>query len=116
MFGFPKANPYTKHDVKSGLRSKLVHGLAFGTPKFYIVPNDKINYGLVNLNYICGVKLGLRLECISLGSHLYHKNWLIVHCALITGWERTVHVSRCPALYNGRIFVPLCRELIIFVF
>ena len=35
---------------------------------------------------------------------------------LITGWERTVHVSRCPALYSGRIFVPLCRELIIFVF
>ena len=33
-----------------------------------------------------------------------------------TGWERTVHVSRCPALYSGRIFVPLCRELIIFVF
>ena len=33
----------------------------------------------------------------------------------VTGWERTVHVSRCPALYSGRIFVPLCRELIIFV-
>ena len=38
--------------------------------------------------------------------HVYH----------ITGWERTVHVSRYPALYSGRIFVPLCRELIIFVF
>ena len=37
-------------------------------------------------------------------------------CSVITGWERTVHVSRCPALYSGRIFVPLCRELIIFVF
>ena len=35
--------------------------------------------------------------------------------AKITCWERTVHVSRCPALYSGRIFVPLCRELIIFV-
>ena len=35
---------------------------------------------------------------------------------IITGWERTVHVSRCPALYSGRIFVSLCRELIIFVF
>ena len=34
----------------------------------------------------------------------------------LTGWEGTVHVSRCPALYSGRIFVPLCRELIIFVF
>ena len=30
---------------------------------------------------------------------------------IYTGWERTVHVSRCPALYSGRIFVPLCREL-----
>ena len=26
------------------------------------------------------------------------------------------HVSRCPALYSGRIFVPLCRELIMFMF
>ena len=30
----------------------------------------------------------------------------------IIGWERTVHVSRCPTLYSGRIFVPLCRELL----
>ena len=35
---------------------------------------------------------------------------------MYTGWERTVHVYRCPALYSGRIFVPLCQELIIFVF
>ena len=35
---------------------------------------------------------------------------------ITTGWERAVHVSRCPALYSGRIFVPLCRELIIFMF
>ena len=41
----------------------------------------------------------------------------IVHpISTVPGWERTVHVSRCPALYSGRIFVPLCRELIIFVF
>ena len=33
-----------------------------------------------------------------------------------TGWESTVHVSHCAALYSGCIFVPLCRELIIFVF
>ena len=39
-----------------------------------------------------------------------------VACAVITGWERTVHMSRCQALYSGRIFVSLCRELIIFVF
>ena len=28
---------------------------------------------------------------------------------IITGRERTVHMSRCPALYSGCIFVPLCR-------
>ena len=32
--------------------------------------------------------------------------------SIITDWERTAH----PALYIGRIIVPLCRELIIFVF
>ena len=36
--------------------------------------------------------------------------------SVLTGWERTVHVSRCPALYSECIFVPLCRKLIIFVF
>ena len=41
---------------------------------------------------------------------------MIFKSPLFTGWERTVHVSRCLALYSGRIFVPLCRELIIFVF
>ena len=30
--------------------SKLVHGLAFGTPKFYIAPYDIINHWLVNLS------------------------------------------------------------------
>ena len=41
---------------------------------------------------------------------------MVVYWDVNTGWDRTVHVSRCPALYSGRIFVPLCRELIIFVF
>ena len=36
------------------------------------------------------------------------------HILITTGWERTVHVSRCSALYSGRIFVPLSPELIIF--
>ena len=39
--------------------SNLVHGLAFGTPKFYIAPYDKINHGLVNLSCNCDVKSGL---------------------------------------------------------
>ena len=39
--------------------SKLVHGLAFGTPKFYIAPYGKINHGLVNLSCNCDVKSDL---------------------------------------------------------
>ena len=39
--------------------SKLVHVLAFGTPKFYIAPNDKIKRKLVNLSSNCDVKSGL---------------------------------------------------------
>ena len=40
--------------------SKLVHVLAFGTPKFYIAPYDKIKHELVNLSSNCDVKSGLR--------------------------------------------------------
>ena len=32
------------------------------------------------------------------------------------GWERTVHVSRCTALYRGHIFVPICREVLLLCF
>ena len=41
--------------------SMLVHGLAFGTPKFYIAPYDKINHRLVDLSCNCDVKTGLKL-------------------------------------------------------
>ena len=41
--------------------SKLVHGLAFGTPKVYIAPYDKIKHELVNLSYNRDVKSGLNL-------------------------------------------------------
>ena len=37
--------------------SNLVHGLAFRTPKFYIVLFGKLNQGLVNLSCNCDVKL-----------------------------------------------------------
>ena len=39
--------------------SQLVHRLAFGIPKFYIAPYDKINHRLVNLSSSCDVKSGL---------------------------------------------------------
>ena len=42
--------------LRPDFMSKLVHGLAFGTPKFYIAPYDKINHGLINLGYNCDVK------------------------------------------------------------
>ena len=31
--------------MKPDFTSNLVHGLAFGTPKFYIAPYDKIDRG-----------------------------------------------------------------------
>ena len=41
--------------------SNLVHGLAFGTSKFYIGPHDKIDRELVNLIYNWDVKWNLSL-------------------------------------------------------
>ena len=39
----------------------LVHGLALGTPNFYIEPHSKINRRLVNLSYNFDLKSGLNL-------------------------------------------------------
>ena len=49
--------------------SKLVHGLAFGIPKFYIAPYDKINHGLFNLSSNCDVKSSLRFLCVCVCSN-----------------------------------------------
>ena len=45
--------------------SKLVHVLAFGTPKFYIAPYDKIKHELVNLSSNCDVKSSLNVRIYS---------------------------------------------------
>ena len=62
----PEIAIYTQQAHKAELRpdftSKLVHVLAFGTPKFYIVPYDKIKHELVKLSSIFDMKLGLRLN------------------------------------------------------
>ena len=42
---------------------KLVHGLAFGTHKFYIAPYGNINHRLINLRYNYDMKLGLSVSC-----------------------------------------------------
>ena len=47
--------------LRPDFTSKLVHVLAFGTPKFYIAPYDKIKRELANLSSNCDVKLGLSL-------------------------------------------------------
>ena len=47
--------------LRPDFTSKLVHVLAFGTPKFYIVPYDKIKHELVNLSSNCDVKSGLEV-------------------------------------------------------
>ena len=50
------------HALRPDFTSKLVHVLAFGIPKFYIAPYDKIKHELVNLSSNCDVKSGLRPE------------------------------------------------------
>ena len=45
--------------LRPDFTSNLVHVLAFGTPKFYIAPYDKIKHELVNLSSNCDVKSGL---------------------------------------------------------
>ena len=57
--------------------SKLVHGLAFGTPKFYIAPYDKINHGLIYLSYICDMKSGFREEIYTSGDVCSHEDSLV---------------------------------------
>ena len=46
--------------LRPDFTSKLVHVLAFGTPKFYIAPYDKIKHELVSLSSNSDVKSGLR--------------------------------------------------------
>ena len=45
--------------LRPDFTSKLVHVLAFGTPKFYIGPYDNIKHELVNLSSNCDMKSGL---------------------------------------------------------
>ena len=47
------------NNLRPDFTSKLVHVLAFGTPKFYTAPYDKIKHELVNLSSNCDVKSGL---------------------------------------------------------
>ena len=54
------------------LTSKLVYGLAFGTPKFYIAPYGRIKYELFNLSCNCDVKSGLRDLATKLDVHGQH--------------------------------------------
>ena len=58
--------------------SKLVHVLAFGTPKFYIAPYDKIKRELVNLSSNCDVKSGLSVPL--------HKHKLLLHLFMHFLW------------------------------
>ena len=51
--------------LRPDFTSNLVHGLAFGTPKFCIAPCGKINHGLVSQSSNCDVKSGLRPDFTS---------------------------------------------------
>ena len=56
--------------LRPDFTSKLVHGLAFGTSKFYLAAYGKINTGLVNQSSNCDVKSGFRsIKTTSLGPH-----------------------------------------------
>ena len=52
------------YSIRPDFTSKLVHVLAFGTPKFYIAPYDKIKHELVNLSSNCDVKSGLSVVTV----------------------------------------------------
>ena len=88
--------------MKSGLwsdfASKLEHGLAFGTPKFYIVPYDKINHALVNLSYNCDVKSGLSLDktIVKLGLTIYGRFSSCTLCCAIRVTPSKVGLSIFP--------------------
>ena len=60
--------------------SKLVQVLAFGTPKFYIAPYDKIKHELVNLSSNCDVKSGLRVKKVSLFIQLLTPSQVTLFC------------------------------------
>ena len=64
--------------------SKLVHVLAFGTPKFYIAPYDKIKHQLVNLSSNCDVKSGLSGLKYLLSSLTYHISSHLFHVENMT--------------------------------
>ena len=57
--GVRAVNRSLNKSLRPDFTSKLVHVLAFGTPKFYIAPYDKIKHELVNLSSNCDVKSGL---------------------------------------------------------
>ena len=72
--------------LRPDFTSNIVHGLAFGTPKNYIAPYDKINHGLVNLSCNCDVKSGIRvctnLELLRLRSERQYIILVLRSCVL----------------------------------
>ena len=66
--------------LRPDFTSKLVHVLAFGTPKFYIAPYDKIKHELVNLSSNCDVKSGLSADsivCVVMSIFKQHKQLIM---------------------------------------
>ena len=59
-FDFLEVGSFLLPYLRPDFTSKLVHVLAFGTPKFYIAPYDKIKHKLVNLSSNCDVKSDLK--------------------------------------------------------
>ena len=58
---FRHRNIFSEFTLRPDFTSKLIRELAFGTPKFYIAPYDKMNHGLVNMSSNYDVKSGLKV-------------------------------------------------------
>ena len=81
--------------------SNLVHGLAFGTPKFYIAPYGKINYRLFNMSSNCDLKSGLGLDVLEFNlrpTRLYGYTYL--HLFLPCFQRETIFVNFCFLTWN----------------
>ena len=94
-----------KLDAVGALRpdftSKLVHVLAFGTPKFYIAPYDKIKYELVNLSSNCDVKSGLRVRILPAVSKSLIMTY-IISLVKTKAASRNIQVCRKKELTNSQ--------------
>ena len=102
------------YTLRPDFTSKLVHVLAFGTPKFVIAPYDKIKHELVYLSSKCNVKSGLRVQI-----HSSNKRDKTQHLALYFSFKmpkRQLKNEIVSIIYNYQIKQKKNKKLNISVF